>query len=419
MTIKPGPVNTAMTAHMKIRKADVNKVAATIVKAIDKRVQPRLRPRLTPNRAESYTRKCPPMRTLAFLSVVFALSLSSQTAAQPAPPACPPKSDTLTARTVTTAELLPSPGLLHPPPPPRGGQSPARSCHQGGGGEEAELLLGVLDITAPCLVTQVEATVPNGQQVGIQLLAAADDVCTATPTFKSDPKPDYISTIISFLKPAPFLLPEKSHSYRDRQAARTTAPLSSAGRQRNHDGCHRLQAEIGRAAPAGLKVPADTHGRRSLQGPATVLRLRWNAGLALWQARLQRLPHRRPASTPPGVATTQNTISLTTSSVQLVPHRVPQHLHLRHKPPSSGPAGRPGHQPQRQQERGGVLLRSGPHIHGICFAPGLRIARASFLGGGFSLGEVIPSGVTPPVNYRTTYRFAFAISYSPPVKGGS
>jgi hypothetical protein len=31
-------VNTAMTAHMNIRKADVNKVAATIVKAIDKRV---------------------------------------------------------------------------------------------------------------------------------------------------------------------------------------------------------------------------------------------------------------------------------------------------------------------------------------------------------------------------------------------
>ena len=38
MTIKPGPVNTTMTAHMKIRKADVNKVAAAIVKAIDKRV---------------------------------------------------------------------------------------------------------------------------------------------------------------------------------------------------------------------------------------------------------------------------------------------------------------------------------------------------------------------------------------------
>jgi short-subunit dehydrogenase len=37
LTIKPGPVTTAMTAHMNIRKADVNKVAATIVKAIDKR----------------------------------------------------------------------------------------------------------------------------------------------------------------------------------------------------------------------------------------------------------------------------------------------------------------------------------------------------------------------------------------------
>jgi short-subunit dehydrogenase len=38
ITIKPGPVNTSMTAHMKIKKADVHKVAATIVKAIDKRV---------------------------------------------------------------------------------------------------------------------------------------------------------------------------------------------------------------------------------------------------------------------------------------------------------------------------------------------------------------------------------------------
>jgi short-subunit dehydrogenase len=40
LTIKPGPVNTAMTAGMKGSEkfADVNKVAATIVKAIDKRV---------------------------------------------------------------------------------------------------------------------------------------------------------------------------------------------------------------------------------------------------------------------------------------------------------------------------------------------------------------------------------------------
>jgi short-subunit dehydrogenase len=35
LTIKPGPVNTPMTAHMNIKKADVNKVAASIVKAID------------------------------------------------------------------------------------------------------------------------------------------------------------------------------------------------------------------------------------------------------------------------------------------------------------------------------------------------------------------------------------------------
>ncbi len=37
LTIKPGPVNTAMTAHMNVKKADVDSVAASIVKAIDKR----------------------------------------------------------------------------------------------------------------------------------------------------------------------------------------------------------------------------------------------------------------------------------------------------------------------------------------------------------------------------------------------
>jgi short-subunit dehydrogenase len=35
LTIKPGPVATAMTAHMNIKKADVNSVAQAIVKAID------------------------------------------------------------------------------------------------------------------------------------------------------------------------------------------------------------------------------------------------------------------------------------------------------------------------------------------------------------------------------------------------
>lgn len=38
MTIKPGPVDTPMTAQMKVKKADVNRVAESIAKAIDKRV---------------------------------------------------------------------------------------------------------------------------------------------------------------------------------------------------------------------------------------------------------------------------------------------------------------------------------------------------------------------------------------------
>jgi len=37
VTIKPGPVGTAMTAHMDVKKADVDSVAESIVSAIDKR----------------------------------------------------------------------------------------------------------------------------------------------------------------------------------------------------------------------------------------------------------------------------------------------------------------------------------------------------------------------------------------------
>ena len=37
LTIKPGPVGTAMTAHMDVKKADVDSVAESIVSAIDKR----------------------------------------------------------------------------------------------------------------------------------------------------------------------------------------------------------------------------------------------------------------------------------------------------------------------------------------------------------------------------------------------
>lgn len=37
LTIKPGPVATAMTAHMNVKKADVNAVAKSIVAAIDRK----------------------------------------------------------------------------------------------------------------------------------------------------------------------------------------------------------------------------------------------------------------------------------------------------------------------------------------------------------------------------------------------
>ena len=238
------------------------------------------------------------MRTLAFLSVVFALSLSSQTAAQPAPPASPPRSDTLTARTVTATELLPSNQASCTRLRPHGEVGLLHGLATRGGSRSEELVLGVLEITAPCLVTQVEATVPNGQQVGIQLLAAADDACTATPTFKSDPKPDYISTIISFLKPAAvfatksftvteIVKPPEQQRLSLPPAANGTMTVAIACKPKSDAQPRRTQRPRRHA-----RSSFTTRTRHSSPPP----RERWSRSMASTSS---ASPHRRPASTPP------------------------------------------------------------------------------------------------------------------------
>ncbi len=358
------------------------------------------------------------MRSLAFLSVLFALSLSSQTAAQPAPPACTPKSDTLTARTVTTAELLPSNQASCTRLRPHGEVGLLHGLATRGGSRSEELVLGVLDITAPCLVTQVEATVPNGQQVGIQLLAAADDVCTATPTFKSDPKPDYISTITSFLKPAAVFATKSLtviEIVKPPEQRRLSLPPAASGTMTVAITCKpKPDAHPSQDSKAPQTRTVVVHYKDPPQFSASAGTL-----VSLYGKHVFGVSTSQTGVNSSGVATTQNTISLTTSSVQLVPigflNTYISGTNRLHLDLQAGLGINPNGSKTEVEYFFGPALTS----HGIYFAPGLHIARASYLGGGFSLGEVIPSGVTPPVNYRATYRFAFAISYSPPVKGGS
>jgi hypothetical protein len=278
--------------------------------------------------------------------------------------------------------------------------------------------LGVLDITAPCLVTQVEATVPNGQQVGIQLLAAADAACTATPTFKSDPKPDYISTIVSFLKPAGYLKSENvtaAEIVKPPEQQRLSLPPAASGTMTIAIACKpKPDAHPSQDSRAPQTRTVVVHYKDPPQFSASAGTL-----VSLYGKHVFGVSTSQTGINSSGVATTQNTITLTTSNVQLVPigflNTYISGTNRLHLDLQAGLGINPNGSKTQVEYFFGPALTT----HGIYFSPGLHIARASYLGGGFSLGEVIPSGVTPPVNYRATYRFAFAISYSPPVKGGS
>jgi hypothetical protein len=278
-----------------------------------------------------------------------------------------------------------------------------------GGMKSDELVLGVVDMAHECIVTQLEATVPNGQKVGIQLLTKPGDTCSAKATFKSDPKPDYLSMIASFLKPIGLLGVEEEEAAKTNGTAteqRITLPPASNGTMTVPITCDATPAPQPRTVVIHYKDPP---------------RFSASAGtlVSLYGKHVFGVTPSQTGVNSSGVATTQNTITLTQSNVQLVPigflnlfisgtNRL--HLDLQ--------AGL-GINPNGSKTEVEYFFGPALTMHGIYLAPGLHIARASYLGGGFSLGEVIPSGVTPPVNYRATYRFAFAISYSPPVKSGN
>jgi hypothetical protein len=348
------------------------------------------------------------MRSLAFLSVVIALLFCVRTNAQTTPaPDSIPKAYKITAVAIkspisgeASCTRLRTHGEV-------GLMQGLRT--RGGRMKNDDLVLGVVDMVSECTITQLEATVPNGHKVGIQLQTKPGDTCTATPTFKSDPKPDYLSTITSFLKPT-LIFGVKEYE--------ATPTEGTATEQR---------IAIPPAANGTMTVPIVCNSTPGPQPRTVVIHYKnppqfsASAGtlVSLYGKHVYGFTTSQTGVSSTGVATTQNTTTLTTSNVQLVPigflntyisgtNRL--HLDLQ--------AGL-GINPNGSKTAVEYFFGPALTMHGIYFAPGLYIARASYLGGGFSLGEVIPSGVTPPVNYRATYRFAFAISYSPPVKSGN
>jgi hypothetical protein len=271
-----------------------------------------------------------------------------------------------------------------------------------GGVTSGELVVGVLDMTADCISGQVEATVPNGQKVGIQLRTAAGDKCKGVPTFKADPKPDYASIFATFLKP----LGTRDVVGNDVIDQRISLPPASKGTMTIAISCENTPNTKIRNAIIHYKNPP--------QFSASAGSL-----ISLYGKHIYSVSTSQTGVASTGVATTENSITLETSKVQFVPigfvNTYVSGTSRLHLDIQAGLGINPNGSKTQVEYFFGPALAT----HGIYFSPGLHIARASYLGGGFTLGEVIPSGVTPPVNYRATYKFAFAISYSPPVKSGS
>jgi hypothetical protein len=338
------------------------------------------------------------MRSFAFLAVVFALLFCSRANALDGKPTDNPKPYTITAQ-VETGPILGTASCTHIQAYGKVGL--LRGLGTRGGMTSDELVLGVLDMTDQCIAGQMEATVPNGQTVGIQLLTTEGDECTATPTFKSDPKPDYLSTLVSFLQP---LLKSAENVKTTEQ--RISLPSAANGTM---------------TVPITCKATPDPQPRTVIIHYKNPPQFSASAGtlVSLYGKHVYSFSASQTGVNSSGVATTQNTIALTTSNVQLVPigflNTYISGTNRLHLDLQVGLGINPnGSKTQVEYFFGPALT-----MHGIYLSPGLHIARAPYLGGGFSLGEVIPSGVTPPVNYRATYRFAFAISYSPPVKSGN
>lgn len=257
-----------------------------------------------------------------------------------------------------------------------------------------------------CLPPQKELTVPNGQDVKVTLATYAFDGCAAIPTFTSDPKVDYASVFAAFLPKlglAGIIKPTSVRQTIDVPAfynGATTLTISCA-----------RSPELGTDLPVQLPRTVVLHYKNPplFSGSAGVLIStlgKRTFGSAVVQSGQVN-----------GIATIQNFVSITSSSkTQLIPFGFintyvsgSERLHLDLQ---VGAGLNPNGSKNQVEYFFGPALTS----HGIYISGGVHAGRAEYLRNRFSLGEAIPSGLTVPTASYTTYHFAIAISYSPPVK---
>jgi hypothetical protein len=292
-------------------------------------------------------------------------------------------------------------------------------------GSQNFLDIGYVDMRTEsnCLPTQAQVTVPNGQNVRISLATDPSNVCGGVPTYKADPKPDYGSVFASFLpKVLPLYAPEVKKLGAPPNTWHQTILLPSV-----RDGTLTVVISCMSAAKA-LKPdevkPADIHMPRTVTVHYTnVPQFSGSAGVLISTLGTKvygTKTSQTGVSSTTGVVTTEITVSVTDSSnVQFVPIAFlntylvgSTRMHIDFQ------AGA-GINPNGSKTKVEYFLGPAFSTHGIYISPGVHIAQTPYLMNGFSLNEVVASGVTVPVGYYTTFRFGISISYSPSIPSSS
>ncbi len=261
------------------------------------------------------------------------------------------------------------------------------------------------DLDISCGTLQYETTVPNRQHVIISLANEQSSTdCSATPTFKADPKADYGSLIAVFAKAAfPIAAGKKGDV-----GTEFVLPQASKGTMT-------VVMKCNKGSSALLPRTVIVHFRDPSPLTASVGTL-----VSFFPKRVYGASTSQVSVNSNGVVVTQNSVAITSSAkVQFVPIAFLNiHLFGRERLQTYFEAGA-GINPNGSKVDIEYFLGPAISKYGVYLSPGLHIARASGLTNGFTLGEIIPSGVTPPVSYYSTFRFAIALSYSPAIKSAN
>jgi len=271
------------------------------------------------------------MRSLAFLSVVIALLFCGRASSQTTPtPDSPPKAYTITAARRRTDPILGTPSCTHIQRLKR--SVAARSRHQRRDDERGAC------VERPRHDHRVHRRSIGSYgakraEVKIQLLTKPGDTCTATPTFKSDPKPDYLSTLVSFLQP----LLKSAENVKPTKQRISLLPAANA----SDDSSHSLQSN-----PSPQTRTVVIHYKNPPRFSASA----GHAG-SLYGKHVFAFLHIADRHRNQRGCDNREHNHAEPVQCAVGADRISQHIHLRHGPASPGPAGRPGHQPERQQDR--------------------------------------------------------------------